>query len=106
MINCRDDVPVFQDLHTVDLEEFKYGGTNITAFRLVDPERAEVQKVMRDWAYGDTRYGRKPDGAQSARVGLRDRFPDSVFFVMRWLAVFSLFLSWRVHAQISIRANI
>ncbi|KAF4521436.1 hypothetical protein B566_EDAN010593 [Ephemera danica] len=57
------------DLHIVDLDEFKYGGTNITAFRLVDPERAEVQKVMRDWAYGDTRYGRKPEGAQApARI--------------------------------------
>ncbi|XP_065349415.1 glutamate receptor ionotropic, kainate 2 isoform X3 [Cloeon dipterum] len=32
------------DLHTVDLEEFKYGGTNITAFRLVDPDRADVIK--------------------------------------------------------------
>lgn len=37
-----------QDLHTVDLEEFKYGGTNITAFRLVDPESPEVQKVLRE----------------------------------------------------------
>uniref|UniRef100_A0A8D8RHZ1 Glutamate receptor 1 n=1 Tax=Cacopsylla melanoneura TaxID=428564 RepID=A0A8D8RHZ1_9HEMI len=36
------------DLHTVDLEEFKYGGTNITAFRLVDPESPEVQKVLRE----------------------------------------------------------
>jgi hypothetical protein len=50
----------------VDLEEFKYGGTNITAFRLVDPERADVLKVMRDWAYGsDSRFGRKPEGASS-----------------------------------------
>jgi len=57
---------LFQDLHTVDLEEFKYGGTNITAFRLVDPDRADVIKVMRDWAYGsDSRFGRKQDGASS-----------------------------------------
>ncbi|XP_059485780.1 glutamate receptor ionotropic, kainate 2 isoform X1 [Neocloeon triangulifer] len=56
------------DLHTVDLEEFKYGGTNITAFRLVDPERADVIKVMKDWAYGsESRFGRKPDGAQLTR---------------------------------------
>ncbi|XP_065349388.1 glutamate receptor ionotropic, kainate 2 isoform X1 [Cloeon dipterum] len=56
------------DLHTVDLEEFKYGGTNITAFRLVDPDRADVIKVMRDWAYGsETRFGRKPEGAQLTR---------------------------------------
>ncbi|XP_068908894.1 glutamate receptor ionotropic, kainate 2 isoform X4 [Tenebrio molitor] len=37
------------DLHGVDLEEFKYGGTNITAFRLVDPDGPEVRKVVREW---------------------------------------------------------
>ncbi|XP_049807369.1 glutamate receptor ionotropic, kainate 2 [Schistocerca nitens] len=47
------------DLHSVDLEEFKYGGTNITAFRLVDPEKPEIKKVIRDWGYGS--YGRKAD---------------------------------------------
>ena len=26
----------------VPLEEFKYGGTNVTAFRILDPEREEV----------------------------------------------------------------
>ena len=31
------------DLHLVDMEEFKYGGTNITALRLVDPYRPSVQ---------------------------------------------------------------
>ena len=25
----------YQDLHLVNLEEFKYGGTNVTAFRMV-----------------------------------------------------------------------
>jgi ionotropic kainate glutamate receptor 2 len=49
------------DLHSVDLEEFKYGGTNITALRLVDPEDAELQKVVQNWVYGELRYGRKLD---------------------------------------------
>ena len=31
------------DLHLVDLEEFKYGGTNITSLRLVDPFRDKVK---------------------------------------------------------------
>nr|QHN69189.1 ionotropic receptor 8 [Sirex nitobei] len=53
------------DLHSVDLEEFKYGGTNITAFRLVDPEKPEIQRVVRDWIYGEQRYGRKLDMGQS-----------------------------------------
>ncbi|XP_026746540.1 glutamate receptor ionotropic, kainate 2 isoform X1 [Trichoplusia ni] len=47
------------DLHSVDLEEFKYGGTNITAIRLLDPERADVQRVVRDWVYDEARKGRK-----------------------------------------------
>ena len=31
-----------QDLHMVELEDFKYGGTNITALRLVDPANEKV----------------------------------------------------------------
>lgn len=58
-----------QDLHSVDLEEFKYGGTNITALRLLDPERAEVQRVVRDWVYDEARKGRKLQmGHTSAKV--------------------------------------
>lgn len=56
------------DLHTVDLDEFKYGGTNITAFRLVDPEKPELQKVVKDWVYGELRYGRKLDVGTSSKV--------------------------------------
>ncbi|XP_066156099.1 glutamate receptor ionotropic, kainate 2 isoform X3 [Euwallacea fornicatus] len=39
------------DLHGVDLEEFKYGGTNITAFRLVDPDGPEIRRAVRDWTF-------------------------------------------------------
>ncbi|XP_063982434.1 glutamate receptor ionotropic, kainate 1 isoform X2 [Diachasmimorpha longicaudata] len=46
------------DLHSVDLEEFKYGGTNITAFRLLDPEKPEIQNTILEWIYGEQRYGR------------------------------------------------
>lgn len=56
----------FQDLHTVDLEEFKHGGTNITAFRLVDPEKPEIQKVIQDWIYGEKRYNRELDMGQNS----------------------------------------
>ncbi|CAG7824228.1 unnamed protein product [Allacma fusca] len=37
------------DLHTVDLEDYKYAEANITAFRIVDPERSEVQTIMGEW---------------------------------------------------------
>ena len=43
----------------VELEEFKYGGTNISAYRLVDPELEDVQNVVQDWVLGELRYGRK-----------------------------------------------
>ena len=34
---------LLQDLHMVELEDFKYGGTNITALRLVDPANEKVK---------------------------------------------------------------
>lgn len=43
------NILIFQDLHTIDLDEFKYGGTNITGFRLVNPETPMVQKVLKQW---------------------------------------------------------
>lgn len=39
-----------QDLQTINLDEFKYGGTNITAFRLVDPNNPSVQNAVREWS--------------------------------------------------------
>ena len=47
------------DLHLVDLEDFKYGGTNITAFRLVDPAQPEVVSVVESWRDGDERFPSK-----------------------------------------------
>lgn len=47
------------DLHSVDLDEFKYGGTNITAFRLIDPDKPEIQRAVKGWVYGEARLGRK-----------------------------------------------
>merc|ERR1711892_1202591 len=34
------------DAHTVSLEDYKYGGTNFTAFRLIDVDNPEVQNVI------------------------------------------------------------
>ena len=38
-----------KDLHLVDLEEFKYSGTNITSFRLVDPHNPKVEELVKSW---------------------------------------------------------
>ena len=46
-----------KDLHTVDLEDYKYGGCNITGLRMVDPTKAETANIIGDWVYGERRYG-------------------------------------------------
>lgn len=61
----------FQDLHGVDLEEFKYGGTNITAFRLVDPDGSEIRRAVRDWTFPPDSKSKKVDSVASLyRVSL------------------------------------
>lgn len=47
------------DLHMVDLDEFKYGGTNITAFRLVNPDKELVQNAIQEWETNEARANRK-----------------------------------------------
>ncbi|KAH9493109.1 Serine/threonine-protein kinase grik2 [Bulinus truncatus] len=37
------------DLGLLDLEDYRYGGANISAYRLIDPEREKVVKVKSDW---------------------------------------------------------
>src|SRR5665811_585467 len=37
------------DLQTLDLEDYKHADINMTAFRLVDPEKHEVQNIVRQW---------------------------------------------------------
>ncbi|XP_033212072.1 glutamate receptor ionotropic, kainate 2 isoform X2 [Belonocnema kinseyi] len=73
------------DLHLVDLEEFKHGGTNITAFRLVDPEK--TQKVVLDWIYGEQRYDRKLDLGQSKNKTETALMYDAVYLFAKALHV-------------------
>lgn len=39
----------FQDLGLLDLEDYRYGSANITAYRLIDPARDKVVNVKTDW---------------------------------------------------------
>lgn len=50
---------LFQDLQTTDLEEFRYGGTNITAFRLVDPDSVTVSRTVSEWLQSELRTDKK-----------------------------------------------
>lgn len=47
------------DAHTLDFGEFKYGGTNITALRLIDPQRHMVQAAVHDLIYAEEKRGRR-----------------------------------------------
>lgn len=55
------DLFVVKDAHTIDLGEFKYGRTNITALRIVDPSDMNVINAVHDWTQGELRYGRQFD---------------------------------------------
>jgi hypothetical protein len=46
-----------KDLHTIDLEDFKFGKTKITSFRLVDSSSPELQSLLADWALLANRLG-------------------------------------------------
>lgn len=39
---------MFQDLHTVNLEDFQHGKTNITGLRLVQEDTAEFQALLKE----------------------------------------------------------
>lgn len=38
------------DLHTLDLDDYRFGDMNITGFRVVDPERPDVLEIMKEWS--------------------------------------------------------
>ncbi|XP_029649094.2 glutamate receptor ionotropic, kainate 1-like [Octopus sinensis] len=48
------------DLTLIDLEEFKYGGANITAVRMIDSLRPFVSEVTQDWVMEEKRTGNSP----------------------------------------------
>ena len=56
----KASVILFQDLGLVDLEDYKYGGANITSMRLIDPARPEVLDVMSEWSITESNNGKSP----------------------------------------------
>uniref|UniRef100_A0A0K8TK31 Glutamate receptor, ionotropic kainate 2 n=1 Tax=Lygus hesperus TaxID=30085 RepID=A0A0K8TK31_LYGHE len=47
------------DSHTVEFGDFKFGPTNITMLRLMDPTRHMLQAIVQDWIYLEWQNGRK-----------------------------------------------
>lgn len=65
IISCN----FFQDLGLLNLDDFKYGGANITAFRLVNPHHPQVIEVTTDWILDDLQTGKSPlDNERGVRV--------------------------------------
>ncbi len=55
----------------MDLEEFKYGGANITAFRLVNLHSEMVTEVMQDWSREQENTGLSPlENSRGFRVSI------------------------------------
>ncbi|PSN42075.1 Glutamate receptor ionotropic [Blattella germanica] len=63
-----------QDLHTIDLEPYQHGDTNITGFRMVNPENEIVINTVKHWADVELRRGNllhiTPRKGQSTLKGL------------------------------------
>ena len=60
----------------VELEDFKYGGTNISALRMVNPSDENVLQVVQDWVKGEMRFNRKiPFAGKTIRVSSYDFLP-------------------------------
>ncbi|RWS26385.1 glutamate receptor: ionotropic kainate 3-like protein 2, partial [Leptotrombidium deliense] len=47
------------DLHTVDLEDFKFSKTKVTSFRLIDASSTELLSLMDEWSSLAMRSGRR-----------------------------------------------
>uniref|UniRef100_T1IYW2 Glutamate receptor ionotropic, kainate 2 n=1 Tax=Strigamia maritima TaxID=126957 RepID=T1IYW2_STRMM len=41
------------DMQTIDYEDFKYSGTNITGIRLLDPNKRDVRAIVSEWKFGE-----------------------------------------------------
>ena len=68
-------------MHLVNLEDFRYGGTNITSLRLVDPTKPEVIKFVEDWKYREVMYYGKTIDPEIAQITVSSiiRFDNHYF---------------------------
>ncbi|XP_076317496.1 glutamate receptor ionotropic, kainate 2-like [Tachypleus tridentatus] len=51
------------DLHTIDLEEFQYVGTNISGFQLVDDTASDISESLQGWSSNGLSYKNLKDKA-------------------------------------------
>lgn len=63
------------DTHIIDLAEFKFGRTNVTCVRMVDPSNSEVLNAVHDWEEGERLKSWNQQvhvRASSVKVNLKD----------------------------------
>lgn len=60
-----------QDFHTLDLEPYRYSGTNMTGLRIVKPDSPLVKAAVEQWASAAAMVGETSDlEPGNLRVGL------------------------------------
>ena len=70
----------------VDLENYKYGGANITAFRLVDPTNPKVVAVNEDWVFEELNNRESPlQGQRQIPVSIYSMNQCTLLLVIRIL---------------------
>ena len=70
------------DVHTVDLEEFQYGGINISGFSLVDTQSRDFNQIVA-----------KIQSESSSRNSWNSENPlDSIYRVVSWWSVISFLI--------------
>lgn len=59
---------LFQDLFALDMEPYQYSGVNMTGFRILNTESAQVSSIVEKWSMERLQAPPKPDS------GLLDGF--------------------------------
>ena len=60
---------MFQSMDELDLDDFQYGGVNMTGFTLVSMDEEKVQTVQREWSRLNPNYWRGAGTDRKIKVG-------------------------------------
>ncbi|XP_064612115.1 glutamate receptor ionotropic, kainate 2-like isoform X2 [Liolophura sinensis] len=91
------------DLGLIDLEDFKHGGANVTAFRIVDPMNPKVRDAISDWALEEMRTGKsalmRQREMQILNITLKGNFTTETALINDAVLVFAKALNELARAQ-------
>lgn len=79
------------DAHTIDFGDLKYGRSNVTGFRMIDPLNHDLKNAVNDWEQGEIRNGRPAHiNVESVKVILINLY--SVTIMINSIQLTDLFL--------------